>query len=234
MSKRSLWGAVVAVSLAALLPGSPADAASWDDCAPDRFCLYTGEGGEGAGTAFAPENPAHSYVDAWDDTVSSVWNNTEHWACVYRDAFYGGMIQAIRPGFRGDLTVTDTKLNDQISSHKLAKSKAGCWTGYERCQEGYLCLFTEVSGRGKMTATTVDLARYNADWNDKAVSVANRTTRHACFYHSPDYLGTWGGYRAYVILRADSTVVPQPFAQTFSSHKLVADTRDCRPMKDPL
>ncbi|MFJ4620165.1 peptidase inhibitor family I36 protein [Streptomyces sp. NPDC088812] len=214
-----------------VLTGSLAGAADWQECAEGRFCLYTEADGQGAVVGFGPANPVQTYSADWDDQVDSVHNNTAYWACVYEDASYGGTVQAIRPGYRGNLADTSTQLVDRVSSHKLAKSKAGCFTGFERCRDGYLCLFTEPGGRGAMTATQLDIARYGTEWDDKVVSVANHTDRHACFYPGADHSGNWTDdgrtYAKYVVLRTDATVIPQPYAATFSSHRLVTGTSLC-------
>jgi hypothetical protein len=213
------------------LVGATAGAADWQECAAERFCIYTDADGQGTVAGFGPANPVQVYSAEWDERVSSVHNNTAYWACVYEDAYYGGTVQAIRPGYRGNLAETSTQLDNKVSSHKLAKSKAGCFTGFERCRTGYLCLFTEPAGRGAMTATQLDIARYSTVWNDKVVSVANHTDRHACFYEGADYSGSWPDagktYTKYVVLASDATMIPRPYAATFTSHKLVTGTSLC-------
>ncbi|MEV6688450.1 peptidase inhibitor family I36 protein [Streptomyces sp. NPDC051130] len=206
-------------------------AADWPVCATGRLCVYTDTGGQGAALAGGPGDPLQLYSSQWNDQVSSVHNNSPYWACVYEDPYYGGTVQALRPGYQGNLADTSTKLDDRVSSHKLAKSKAGCFTGFERCDSGSLCLFTEPGGRGEMTAARADTAQYGATLNDRVVSVANYTDMHACFYPDPNHTGTWNDagktYGKYVVLKGDSSVIPQPFAASFSSHKLVTGTSQC-------
>ncbi|MEU9143971.1 peptidase inhibitor family I36 protein [Streptomyces sp. NPDC048349] len=233
--KRSLTWVITAISLVTLalssLAVSRASAAEWQGCDSGRFCVYSDADGQGATQSFGPEAPVQLYSADWDDKVTSVHNNSPYWSCVYRHGYYGGTLQALRPGYRGNLADTSTNLNDQITSHKLAKSKAGCFTGFERCETGYLCLFTEPGGRGAMTATQSDVSRYEVTWDDRVLSVANYTDKHACFYADPDFTGSWsdGGksYGKYVVLRTDSTVIPQPYAGGITSHKLVVGTSQC-------
>lgn len=210
---------------------SRASATEWQGCDTGRFCIYTDPDGQGATLALGPDNPVQFYAPEWNDKVSSVHNNSPYWACIYRDSQYGGTLQALRPGYRGNLADTSANLNEQVSSHKLAKSKAGCFTGFERCENGYLCLFKEPGGRGEMTATQNDMALYDAAWNDRAVSVANYTDKHACFYPDANHTGSWTDagktYTKYVVLKTDSTVIPQPYAGSFTSHKLVTGTSQC-------
>ncbi|MFJ4776413.1 peptidase inhibitor family I36 protein [Streptomyces sp. NPDC088762] len=233
--KRSITWAVMGISLVTLvlssLAVSRASAAEWQGCDSGRLCIFSDADGQGATISFGPQSPVQLYSAEWDDKVTSIHNNSAYWSCVYRDGYYGGTVQALRPGYRGNLADTSTNLNDQVTSHKMAKSKAGCFTGFERCASGYLCLFTEPSGRGVMTATQNDVSVYDQAWNDRVVSVANYTDKHACFYPGPDFTGSWseGGktYGKYVVLRSDSTVIPQPYAAGFTSHKLVTGTSQC-------
>ncbi|MFJ6793899.1 peptidase inhibitor family I36 protein [Streptomyces sp. NPDC091268] len=214
------------------LPNGPPPA-DWAACASGRLCLYTDVGGQGAAQVNGPDAPLQSYSVQWNDQVTSAHNNSPYWACMYEDPYYGGAVQALRPGFKGNLAGADTsaKLNDRVSSHKLAKSMAGCFTGFERCESGSLCLFTEPGGRGEMTTTRGDSAQYGAAINDRVVSVANHTDRHACLYAGANYTGAWNDagktYGTYVVLKGDSSVIPQPYAASFTSHKLVTGTSQC-------
>ncbi|MER5883739.1 peptidase inhibitor family I36 protein [Streptomyces sp. NPDC001941] len=218
----------IAVSLGV---AEDARAAGWDGCATGRLCVYAQAEGTGTARSFGPADDGQGYDDSWDDAAVSVWNDTSYWACVYDGTGYGGTLQALRPGFRGNLSLASNDLTNKVSSHKLAKSKAGCWTGYERCPDHSLCLFQDPGGRGPMTSSTADDPRYGADWDNKAVSVFNRTGLHACFYRAPDFTSTWTvdgrAYKAYVVLKGDSTVVPAPYAPAFSSHRLVRGTSEC-------
>ncbi|MER5867313.1 peptidase inhibitor family I36 protein [Kitasatospora sp. NPDC002040] len=238
MKKRTLAWIVAGISLVTLLLSSLAAtgasaAADWSgSCAADRLCVYIEANGAGAVHTSGPEAPVQVYPTGWDNEVDSVHNNTQYWACVYENTYYGGKVQALRPGYRGNLVeLTATDLNGQASSHKLAKSKAGCFTGFERCANGELCLFTEPGGRGEMTVSRTDDPEYGADRNNRVVSVANYTDRHACFYPEKDYTGTWNDdgrtYGKFVVLRSDSTVLPMPYTKSFSSHRLVLGTSLC-------
>lgn len=229
-------GAVLATLLAligvfATYRALPAGADGWQDCSTGQFCLYTAADGSGTAWAAGPDDDGQTYGADRDDKAVSAWNNTPYWACVYADASYGGGIQALRPGFRGDLSLGSVDLTGDVSSHKLAKAKSGCWTGFERCTDGRLCLFAEPGGRGEATVSTADNPGYGAAWDNKVVSVWNRTGQHVCFFRAPDYTSTWTidglDYDAYVVLRGDSTTVPAPYAPTFSSHKFVDSTSEC-------
>jgi hypothetical protein len=209
----------------------PAEADGWQGCETGHFCLYGETGGGGTPWATGPADETQTYPAAWDNVAVSVWNNTPYWACIYDGTSYGGALQALKPGFRDALSKASVDLTGKVSSHKLAKSKAGCWTGFERCPEGGLCLFQEPSGRGLWTVSTADDPAYGTAWDNRVRSVWNRTNQHVCFYRAPDYTSTWTvdgrDYKAYVVLRGKSTTIPAPYAPSFSSHKLVAGTSGC-------
>ncbi|MGW7452736.1 peptidase inhibitor family I36 protein [Streptomyces sp. NPDC054787] len=235
--KRFLAWAVAGISLVTLFLISPiANLASAEEalrppCAPDSFCVYADAGGKGTSLSYGKgDKPVLAY-STLDNQVSTVVNNTEYWACFYEGFYYGGTIQAIQPNNWADLAGLSTGLDEKISSHKLAKSKAGCFTGYERCPDGSLCLFSEVGGRGDMLESKADLGNYGTAMNNRAVSVANYTDKHACFYTAYDQAGTVTvgdhTYGKYVVLKSDSTVIPAPFKKYLSSHKLVTTTDLC-------
>ncbi|MGW2837517.1 peptidase inhibitor family I36 protein [Streptomyces sp. NPDC001493] len=209
----------------------PAGADGWQECATGQFCLYDAADGAGAAWATGHTDDTQTYPAGQDDRAVSAWNNSAYWACVYEGASYGGAVQALRPGFRGNLSLASVDLTGKVSSHKTAKSKAGCWTGFERCPDGKLCLFQEPSGRGVATVSTADDAEYGTAWDNQVRSVWNRTGLHVCFYRAPDWTSTWTvdgrDYKAYVVLSGRSTTIPTPYAPTFSSHKFVAGTSGC-------
>lgn len=233
--KPTLTRAGLGVSLVALLltalAGFQASAAEWQDCPDGRVCVYTDTDGQGRELPSAPDAAIQVHTAQWDNQISSVHNNSPYWACLYEDTYYGSVVQAIRPGFQGNLADTSTQLDDRVSSQKSAKSKSGCFTGFERCPDGNLCLFTQPSGRGAMTTSQGDVDRYDAAWDNRVVSVANYTNLHVCFYRDPGYGGSWTDagttYRTYVVLKTDATVIPQPYAGSFSAHKLVEGTSAC-------
>ncbi|MCX5403848.1 peptidase inhibitor family I36 protein [Streptomyces sp. NBC_00335] len=209
------------------LPDGP-PAPDWPTCETGRMCVYSDSDGNGTAQTYGPDSPQVSLAE-WNDQISSVHNNSPYWACVYEDPSYGGTVQALPPDSKSNLATSPGTLNGKVSSHKLAKSQAGCFTGFERCQSGNLCLFAEPGGRGQMTATRSDMAQYNATWNDRVASVANHTGSHTCFYADPNHSGVFTGtaYGKFVVLKGDSTVIPDPFDAHLSSHKLVTGTDQC-------
>jgi hypothetical protein len=224
---RSALGLLLVALVLAFLPDSSASAASWTShCATGSFCLYDQTGGQGAELDTDPTAPAQVIDPGWTGRVQSVDNQSSYWGCLYQSAYYGGTVQAIRPGGQANLADLGTQLQGQVASYKGAKSKAGCFTGYERCPVGQLCLFAEASGRGAMTAYTDDqVTDYGSSWDGRPVSVFNHTAKHSCFYPSSGLTGSWTAngatYRAFVVLSGQSTFVPAPFAGTLSSHRLV-------------
>lgn len=236
--KRFLAWAVAGISLVALFLISPivksADAveASRPPCATDSFCIYASAGATAPLQSYSSGALPEQSYSTWNEKVNAVVNNTAYWACVYENFGYGGTIQAVQPGNWADLTKLGSDLDGKVSSHKLAKSKAGCFTGYERCPDGNLCIFSDVGGRGEMEKSPDNKASYET-LDNRVVSVANYTNRHACFYTAWNYSGTLQvgnkTYSKYVVLRSDSTVIPDPFNKYLSSHMLVFDTDDCAP-----
>ncbi|MCP3759526.1 peptidase inhibitor family I36 protein [Streptomyces sp. TBY4] len=235
--KRFLAWAVAGISLVALFLISPignsadaVEAAPRPACAPNSFCIYTEPGGKGNSASYTPDDDPKLVYDQWNEQVSTVVNNTKYWTCLYEEFNYSGTIQAIAPGNWADLEKLSTKLDKKVSSHKVAKSKAGCYTGYERCPNGKLCLFSDVAGRGEMLPSTADLGDYKG-MDNRVASVANYSTRHVCFFTEKQYSGTLTidgkTYRKYVVIRSDSTVIPDPWNKNLSSHMLVDTTDDC-------
>lgn len=239
----TLRGSLIAAALVLLCSAFlvlPANAEAFDDCPAGRLCLYSASGGAGTQRTFTLEDDGQRYDASWDDTTLSAKNNTAYWACVYVDTAYGGLLQTIKPG-NSDEYGSDPRFSGTISSHKLVPSRAHCFTGYERCPDNRVCTFTEPAGRGAMTvhvpATDPATKNYGNAYGAEVApaSVWNRTRRHACFYPTATFTGTWTDpaapateYGAYVVLRGDSTTVPQPFAGTFRSHELVNGTSECQ------
>ncbi|MFI5532620.1 peptidase inhibitor family I36 protein [Kitasatospora sp. NPDC051853] len=151
---------------------------------------------------------------------------------------YGGEIQAIRPRSTGVVNLTDKQLADRAESFKLAKPKAGCFTGYERCAQGFVCPFQDEGRRGFMTSAGVPgIARYNGDWDDKAASVFDHTAQHVCFYADADHAVKFPGTanRTFVVLSGDNATLQTPYAGNISSHQQVEGraSADDPPYRDP-
>ncbi|WP_329384203.1 peptidase inhibitor family I36 protein [Streptomyces sp. NBC_01351] len=232
-----LRGSLITGALAILcsvLFALPASAASYDDCAAGKLCLYSAENGASASAAAADQplkdqpstDPTHGTLSytGWDDKTVSVFNNTEYWACLYADAQYGSTVQSVKPGWYGNLSRTSTTLQGKVSSHKLVPSKALCFTGFERCPDDKVCVFKERNGRGAMKAyAPADAANaYGTELGGPALSTRNRTNQRACFYKGESQTGTWTQpgettqYRAFAVLSGDTTTLPTAFL----SHKL--------------
>ncbi|CAM5305109.1 hypothetical protein SAVIM338S_00510 [Streptomyces avidinii] len=223
------------ISLAALsfsvLPGSTAGAADGPACTDRTLCVYSEPGSQGAIGSYTYEKPAQVYGPEWQNKIRSVSNSSDYWACLYQEPYYGGAVRTVAPRSSANLSEGTPELDRKVGSHKLAKTKAGCLTGFERCPEGDLCLFMGEHGRGRMTYLTAELNQYSAAWDDTVRSVANYSDRTACFYPLRDFKGTWsaGGetHKTFVVLKAYSTNIPAPYAGTFTSHKLDATTSQC-------
>ncbi|MFI8826992.1 peptidase inhibitor family I36 protein [Streptomyces sp. NPDC053431] len=229
----SLLAALLALLCSAflVLPAN-AEPLPFEDCPTGQFCLYDGSGGTGT-RSDAPEG-AKAERDA--GTVLSVKNNTGMWACMYGKPEYGGGLQTVKPGNDDEYVTAGVRW--VVGSYKLVPSRALCFTGYERCENGKVCTFAERNGRGAMTVhvAAVDPATQNlGDSYGPEVapaSVFNRTAKHLCLYPNADYSGSWTQgttvYGAYVVLRGQSVTVPAPFAGTFRSHELVNGTSECQ------
>ncbi|MET9977112.1 peptidase inhibitor family I36 protein [Streptomyces microflavus] len=247
MAAPALALALLATALVWIQAG-PARAAGYDGCGEGSLCLYTE--GDGGGTLL-PFAVAEKRLDYAEDPalhgkdVVSFRNRTAYWACLFDEPGYGGGLQAVAPGHLGGNLPTDSQGVRKVTpaAHKFAKSKSGCWTGYERCTAGKLCLFAGPSGRGPAGVTVQnddlgDGVRGNRDydttssWGNRVASVSNRTDRVACFYKDPGYTGRWQGtgserFRAFVVRPGEETTVPPPYRATFSSHKLAAHDGAC-------
>ncbi|MCX5227945.1 peptidase inhibitor family I36 protein [Streptomyces sp. NBC_00233] len=229
----SLITAVLALLCSAflILPAN-AEPDPFEDCAQGAFCLYDGSGGTGTRL----DVPEGGQDEQYTGTALSVQNNTRMWACVYTTGHYGGSLQTVKPGNDDEYVTDGTRW--VVASYKLVPTRALCFTGYERCENGQVCAFAERNGRGAMTVhvPAVDPATqnlgnsYGAETAPK--SVWNRTAKHLCFYPRPDYTGTWTEgtttYGAYVVLRGDSITVPASLAGAFRSHELVNGTSECQ------
>ncbi|WP_424216274.1 peptidase inhibitor family I36 protein (plasmid) [Streptomyces sp. BI20] len=238
LSRGSLVVGALAL-LCSLLFAMPTTASAYENCDANTLCLYDQEGGQGTPEKSAARSllsiPLSS--NQGNSTARSVDNNTASWLCLYADAYYGGTLEAVRPGTSTDLTGA---LRGNVSSYKLAPSKGHCFTGFERCEQGKLCIFAEERARGGMYATATSHDGYAPVWQDRVRSVVNNTTRYACFYSTPapesqppntprpggwwDSNGT--SYRAYKVMPGDSTTLPEPFTRSFRSHELT-DKETC-------
>ncbi|MFJ6797165.1 peptidase inhibitor family I36 protein [Streptomyces sp. NPDC091268] len=239
---------MLAASLMWLQAGSAR--AAYGTCPANSFCLYTQAGGEGETVSFSPADaPVLDYNGSGNPVLNgktfvSFRNNTTEWACLYDSANYGGTeMQSVRPGhLGGDLPKYESgpQKGTQVvvpASHKFAKSKSGCRTGFERCRATHVCIFQGPSGRGVAGVTNqTDVLpdgvqgnkAYSTTWDNKLVSVANRSDKFACFYEKPGYaVGTWqvGGkaMKAFVVRPGQETTLPSDYQGSISSHKL-ADT----------
>ncbi|MGA5067087.1 peptidase inhibitor family I36 protein [Streptomyces exfoliatus] len=218
-------------SLFFVLPAN-ADPIPFDDCPQRQFCLYDGSGGTGTRLDVAEGGKDENYPG----TALSAKNNTRMWACLYSGARYGGSLQTVKPGNSDEYVTAGVRW--VVASYKLVPTRALCFTGYERCENGEVCTFAERNGRGAMTVhvPAVDPATQNLgnSYGPEAApkSVWNRTAKHLCFYLKPDYTGTWTedgkAYGAYVVLRGDSITVPGSLAGAFRSHELVNGTSECQ------
>ncbi|MFB7514641.1 peptidase inhibitor family I36 protein [Streptomyces sp. NPDC056144] len=249
---KNLFGRLPAVGLAVVMLAAAlvwtqagTARAAYDNCPVDDLCLYTGAGGSGEVVSFSLQDGA--VLDYKADaalagkTFVSFRNNTTSWACLYEGASYGGTkMQSVRPGHLGGDLPQEAGVQEVVpASHKFARSKPGCRTGFERCQTTRVCIFQGPSGRGVAAGTTQPEALpdgalgnrdYSATWDEKVVSVSNRSDKFACFYESPGYgawhIGTWT-LRAYVVPPGHETTLPTLYQQKISSHKLADAESKC-------
>ncbi|WFB10865.1 peptidase inhibitor family I36 protein [Streptomyces sp. LX-29] len=218
--------------------------AAYADCPKNAFCLYTGARGGGAMVSVDTAARADYGKDAKlkGKTFASYRNNTDSWACLYEAPSYGGDgIRPVLPEQAGaDLPKGRNGKPMALASHKFATSVSGCATGFERCETKRVCIFQGPSGRGVAGVTTQpdDLgngvlgnADYSRTWDNKVVSVSNRSTKVACFYPNPGYTGTWkvgrALFRAYVVLPGQETTLPYAYQSSISSHKLADKESKC-------
>ncbi|MFK3728830.1 peptidase inhibitor family I36 protein [Streptomyces sp. NPDC088090] len=234
----TLRGSLVVGALALLcsvLFALPANV-DYGGCEPPSLCLYQGAGGTGESLRLPPEGTATVSGSGWDDKAVSVYNNTRLWGCVYANTYLGGAVETIPPGARSDLRT----LGLQVTSHKLAPSQGSCFTGYERCPDGQLCIFKEPNGRGGMYGTPNDHAGYLAGvWADNVRSVLNRTEKTACFFDGASWTGEWtqAGQpvaKAYKVNAGDGTSLVAPFDKSFRSHRLRTPDADSATDKECL
>jgi hypothetical protein len=106
-------GVVMAGSLLAAAPAvaSPASTASIDQCAVNRFCVWTGPGATGLFASFtsgAPELPV-----GIDNNVASVFNRTKVPWCLYDGRNYRGLLAEVAPNTFGNLLPS---MSNQVSS----------------------------------------------------------------------------------------------------------------------
>ncbi|MBT2452835.1 peptidase inhibitor family I36 protein [Streptomyces sp. ISL-43] len=239
MKTNILRGALFTGALALLggaLTAFPASAAGYEACPDNSLCLYSGPDGtndEGDSVhAFdlAKNSESESY-ETWNNKAESLMNNSSYWACMYVETRYGGQVKAIAPKAgtkitKGNLSAVAGNLGGKLASHKLAPSQGHCFTGFERCEDGFLCFFQQPSGRGAMFQTQIDYNAYHPDyWAKKIESVYNRTAKSACFYDKPAAEIT-AADKPFRVLPGDSTTVAGAHADTFVSHKL-RDKADC-------
>ncbi|MEV6954227.1 peptidase inhibitor family I36 protein [Streptomyces sp. NPDC051183] len=219
--------------LCSLLFVVPTTASAYENCDTDTLCLYDQEGGKGT----LEKSTTRSLLsiplstNKGNLTVRSVHNNTTSWLCLYADAYYGGALEAVAPKTEANLPDLPSELQGRVSSYKLAPSKGHCFTGFERCEQGKLCIFGEERARGGMYSTASSHNGYASVWHDRVRSVVNNTPLYACFYSAAGHGGGWRdangtSYGAYKVMPGDSTTLPAPFAKSFRSHKLT-ENKDC-------
>ena len=233
-----LRGSFVVGALAlicSLLFALPANA-DYDNCEKPSLCLYQGAGGTGESLRLPLDGTATVTGSGWDDKAVSAYNNSHFWGCVYANTYLGGTVETIPPGARRDLKT----LGLQVTSHKMAPSQGACFTGYERCTAGQLCIFKEPNGRGGMYSTPNDHPGYLATvWANNVSSVMNRTDKMACFFNDPSWTGEWAlagqpAAKAYKIYAGDSTSLTAPFDKSFQSHRLRTPDADSTTDKECL
>ncbi|GAA3386870.1 peptidase inhibitor family I36 protein [Streptomyces roseoviridis] len=219
--------------LCSLLFVAPTTAAAYENCDTNTLCFYDQDSGTGALEKATARNllilpQSHNKGNL---TARSLHNNTTSWVCLYADAYYGGTLEAVAPKTEANLPDLAGELQGRVSSYKLTPSKGHCFTGFERCEQGKLCIFAEERARGGMYATTDSHNGYARVWHDRVHSVVNNTLSFACFYPAAGHRGGWRdadgtSYGAYKVMPGDSTTLPAPFAKTFRSHKLT-ERADC-------
>ncbi|MEU1863855.1 peptidase inhibitor family I36 protein [Streptomyces gardneri] len=249
---KNSFGRLPAVGLAVLMSAASlvwiqagSAQAAYDNCPTENFCLYTEAGGNGEMVSFSlkdgPELDYNADAALTGKTFVSFRNNTTSWACLYDGPSYGGdKMQSVRPGHLGGDLPKEGAVQEVVpASHKYAKSKQGCRTGFERCQATRLCIFQGPSGRGVAAGTiepdvlpdgVTGNKDYSATWDDKVVSVSNRSHKFACFYDGVGYgawhIGTWN-MRAYVVPPRQETTLPALYQRQISSHKLADAESKC-------
>lgn len=239
-ARLAVIGLVVALlgTLAWVQAGSARAEEPFQGCGANQLCLYDATGGRVA--AFGDTTASSSITP---DIIAVGFKNTSNrWACLYDGGAYNADLQAVAPGNEGTFKPPLTP-----GSYKFSKTKAGCWTGFERCKAGDLCIYKGPSGRSAGTTTAqklIDPAKpegplgnkdYGDDtWDKKIRSVYNRSGRIACFYADRDYLGSWApaegtknSVRAFVVPDGASVSLAAPYDLAFRSHKLVNDTSEC-------
>ncbi|WP_164875153.1 peptidase inhibitor family I36 protein [Streptomyces sp. SS] len=238
MKINMLRGSLVVGALALLcsfLLALPANA-DYENCEQPSLCLYQGAGGAGESLRLPLDGTATITGSGWDDKAVSAYNNTHFWGCVYANTYLGGVVETIPPGARSDLRT----LGLQVTSHKLAPSQGACFTGYERCPTGQLCIFKEPNGRGGMYGTPNDHAGYLAGvWANNVRSVMNRSEKTACFFNDASWTGEWAQTgqpvaKAYKVNAGDSTSLMAPFDKSFQSHRLRTPDADSATDKECL
>lgn len=241
LSLAGLAVVILAASLVWLQTGSAQ--AAYADCPEKKLCLYTQAGGSGDMVAYSPGVVLDYAADPGlqGKIFVSVRNRTGLWGCLYDDPHYGGAgTQVVMPEQPDDATPGADFANVTPASHKFAKSQSGCRTGFERCTATRVCIFKGPSGRGAagVTVQTDDLGNgvfgnrdYSSTWDERVVSVSNRSDKVACFYPEPGYTGRWEdqgtAFRAYVLLPGEETTLPVPLRSEISSHKIADSESKC-------
>lgn len=245
-ARLAVIGLVVALlgTLAWVQAGPARAEEPFQGCGANQLCLYDATGGRVTPDAAFGDTTAASSIPAI--TAVDFKNTSNRWACLYDWAAYGGSLRSVAPGTEGTFDFVFTSGPPTPGSYKFSKTAAGCWTGFERCQAGDLCIYKGHSGRALGTTTAqkpIDPAKpegpagnkdYGDDtWDKKIGSVYNRSGRIACFYADRDYKGSWPpaegtqSVRAFVVPNGASISLAAPYDQSFRSHKLVDNTSEC-------
>jgi hypothetical protein len=84
--------------------------ADYSNCPSNRLCIYFDPDGNGYKFELAGSVP---FLGAFDDQISSVYNNSGFWACLWTDPYYSGVGVSLAP--YSALTLTG-EADDKISS----------------------------------------------------------------------------------------------------------------------
>ncbi|SNR24523.1 SpoIID/LytB domain-containing protein [Actinomadura mexicana] len=144
ISRLTATTAAMALGGAALIPASPASAATRNgDCETGEFCYYFNSGNQGSvsdftgsvadyGTAqpscYDFKGPGNGKGACIKNAAASVWNKSGETVRVYYNSDYGGSYQDFKAGAKGDLNAT---LKNQNASHRFLSSTpppTGCKT----------------------------------------------------------------------------------------------------------
>ncbi|MEU7297077.1 peptidase inhibitor family I36 protein [Streptomyces exfoliatus] len=214
-----LRGSLIAGALAllgSLIFALPASANGWAGCDTGSLCLYPEADGQGQ-----PTNSAIPVLDTSVTTLSVKNGSTILWGCLYTAPEYGGsVVRTLAPGSVMNVPAGTRSL-------KLAPSQGLCFTGFERCTTGRVCIFKGPRGRGEMFGTEIQIRKYDGTWAGQVRSVINRTGYDVHFL--PGDFATTGtppdpaalDYKAYVVPTGNSVTVPAGAYDYFLAHRFI-------------